>query len=186
MRWWAGVWVAAGVVALVACGGSTGGGGSASQSPGRSSGPPASPSVSPSVSSSSTPPASPSGSRPASPSASASAAGCVAGHAEVTVAQDDPVERQLCVRPGTVVTLVLRPRVDDRRWTAVSTSAPAFVVVSGWRRDADGTAHASLRSAGTRGGTARINALAKAPDVAGAARPVFTLQVSVVPYPTQG
>ncbi|MEU1270286.1 acetyl-CoA synthetase [Streptomyces sp. NPDC005799] len=90
------------------------------------------------------------------------------------------------MRPGTVVTLVLRPRVDDRRWTAVNTSAPAFVVVSGWRRDADGTAHASLRSAGTRGGTARISALAKAPDVAGAARPVFTLRVSVVPYPTQG
>ncbi|MCH5676684.1 acetyl-CoA synthetase [Streptomyces gilvus] len=138
------------------------------------------------MSRSSPPPASPSGSRSASPSASASPAGCVAGHAEVTVAPGDPVERQLCIRPGTVVTLVLRPRVDDRRWTAVNTSAPAFVVVSGWRRDTDGTAHASLRSAGTRGGTARITALAKAPDVAGAARPAFTLRVSVVPYPTQG
>ncbi|MGW1559386.1 hypothetical protein ACWCQ1_23115 [Streptomyces sp. NPDC002144] len=191
MRWWAGVWVAAGVVALVACGGSTGGGGgSGSPSPGRSSGPPASPSAGSSstapASPSPTPPSSPSGSRSASPSASASAAGCVAGHAEVTVAPGDPVERQLCVRPGTVVTLVLRPRVDDRRWTAVSTSAPAFVVVSGWRQDADGTAHASLRSAGARGGTARITALAKAPDVAGAARPGFTLRMSVVPYPTQG
>jgi hypothetical protein len=68
----------------------------------------------------------------------------------------------------------------------VQSSAPVFVLVSGWRVDADGTAHASLRCAGTRGGTARITVSAKAPDVAGAARVVFTLDVSVVPYTTQG
>ncbi|MFJ9901816.1 acetyl-CoA synthetase [Streptomyces sp. NPDC101152] len=83
------------------------------------------------------------------------------------------------------MTLLLRPRVDDKRWTAVNSSAPVFVVVSGWRTDADGSAHASLRSAGTRGGTAQITATAKAPDVAGAARVVFTLHVNVVPYPAQ-
>jgi hypothetical protein len=52
--------------------------------------------------------------------------------------------------------------------------------------DADGRARASLRCAGTRGGTAGITAQAKAPDVAGAARTVFTLHVNVLPYTTQG
>ncbi|MEV6764052.1 acetyl-CoA synthetase [Streptomyces sp. NPDC051105] len=65
-------------------------------------------------------------------------------------------------------------------------SAPALVLASGWRVDADGTSHASLRCAGARGGTADVTASAKAPDVAGAARVVFTLHVSVVPYTTQG
>ncbi|MFK0155310.1 acetyl-CoA synthetase [Streptomyces sp. NPDC090493] len=90
------------------------------------------------------------------------------------------------MRPGTVVSLVLEPRTDDRRWTAVHSSAPATVLVSGWRVDADGTAHAALRCAGTRGGTATITALAKALDVAGAARGAFTLEVTVVPYPQEG
>ncbi|MFF3517014.1 acetyl-CoA synthetase [Streptomyces sp. NPDC002573] len=85
-----------------------------------------------------------------------------------------------------MVSLVLKPRVDDRRWTAVQSAAPVFVVASGWRVEADGTARASLRCAGTRGGTAKVTALAKAPDVAGAARAAFTLDVSVVPYPTEG
>jgi hypothetical protein len=92
----------------------------------------------------------------------------------------------LCVRPGTVVSLVLEPRADDRRWTAVRSSAPVFVVVSGWRVDADGTGRASLRCAVTRGGTSVVTALAKAPDVAGAARAAFTLHLSVVPYPKEG
>jgi hypothetical protein len=81
--------------------------------------------------------------------------------------------------------LVLRPRTDDKRWTRVQSSAPVFVLASGWQVDADGTAHASLRCAGTRGGTAKITVLAKAPDVAGAARVAFTLDVSVVPYTAQ-
>ncbi|MBW8800578.1 MAG: acetyl-CoA synthetase [Streptomyces sp.] len=92
----------------------------------------------------------------------------------------------MCVRPGTVVSLVLEPRTDDRRWTAARSSAPASVLVSGWRVDGDGTAHASLRCAGTRGGTATLTALAKAPDVAGAAGAAFTLVVAVVPYPREG
>ncbi|MGW2650497.1 acetyl-CoA synthetase [Streptomyces sp. NPDC001393] len=98
----------------------------------------------------------------------------------------DPVRRRLCVRPGTVVTLTLRPRLDDKRWTSVLSSAPALVVASGWRVDEDGTAHATLRCAGTRGGTAQVTAAAKAPDVAGAARPVFTLDLEVVLYAQQG
>nr|WP_239135184.1 acetyl-CoA synthetase [Streptomyces sp. SID12488] len=65
-------------------------------------------------------------------------------------------------------------------------SAPVFVLASGWEVAADGSARASLRCAGTRGGTAKITALAKAPDVAGAARVAFTLDVSVVPYTSQG
>ncbi|WP_319151229.1 hypothetical protein, partial [Streptomyces sp. WI03-4A] len=92
----------------------------------------------------------------------------------------------LCVRPGTVVTLVLRPRLDDRRWTAVRSSAPALVVPAGWRVDADGTAHAVLRCAGTRGGGAEVTAAARAPDVAGAARPAFTLRLDVVPHAREG
>lgn len=65
-------------------------------------------------------------------------------------------------------------------------SCALWARVSGWQLDADGTAHASLRCAGTRGGTARITATAKAPDVAGAARGAFTLHMDVVPYTTQG
>ncbi|MDX2679977.1 acetyl-CoA synthetase [Streptomyces soliscabiei] len=65
-------------------------------------------------------------------------------------------------------------------------SAPVFVLVSGWRLDADGTAHATLRAAGTRGGSARITALAKAPDIAGAAKAAFILDVNVVPFTREG
>ncbi|MEW1774895.1 acetyl-CoA synthetase [Streptomyces sp. NPDC086777] len=132
------------------------------------------------------------GSDPSVPSAgasarpSSSARPCAAGKAEVTVAPGEAVGERLCVRPGTEVSLVLEPRTDDRRWTAVRSSAPASVLVAGWRVDADGTAHAVLRCAGTRGGLATITALAKAPDVAGAARGAFTLDVTVVPYPREG
>ncbi|MFD4600543.1 acetyl-CoA synthetase [Streptomyces sp. NPDC058464] len=112
--------------------------------------------------------------------------GTVAGHAEVAVAPGDAPRRELCVRPGTVVSLLLEPRVDDKRWTGVRSSAPAFAVASGWRLDADGTAHASLRCAGTRGGRTVVTVTAKAPDVAGAARVAFTLDVNVVPYPERG
>jgi hypothetical protein len=88
----------------------------------------------------------------------------------------------LCARPGTIVSLVLQPRTDHQRWTAVHSSAPIFVVVSGWRVDADGTAHASLRCAGTRGGSATITALAEAPAAAGAAHGAFTLDMTVIHY----
>ena len=172
----------AGMVVLVACGGSAGGGASgAASASGSGSARPSSPA--PTGTS-----ATPSGAGPSeSATAPSTPAGhCVAGHTEISVAPGDPVRQRLCVRPGTVISLVLRPRTDDKRWKAVNTSAPAFVLASGWRLDADGTAHASLRCAGTRGGEARITALAKAPDVAGAARAAFTLQVSVVPYTTQG
>lgn len=84
------------------------------------------------------------------------------------------------------MSLVLKARKDDKRWTAVHSSVPVFVAVAGWRSATDGSARASLRCAGTRGGTADVTASAKAPDVAGAARVVFTLHVSVVPYTTQG
>ncbi|MCL6669236.1 hypothetical protein [Streptomyces panaciradicis] len=181
MRWWTGAWVLAAVLALAACGSSDGGGrasGSPSGSPSTepTSGTPAPPSPTPSSSAPSASAASP----------SPSATGCVAGLTRVTVEPGDPVQRRLCVRPGTVISLVLRPRVDDKRWTDVRSSAPVFVVVTGWRVDADGTAHATLRSAGTRGGSARVTAPAKAPDVAGAARVAFTLDVTVTPYPREG
>ncbi|MFI6565041.1 hypothetical protein [Streptomyces sp. NPDC050534] len=192
MRWWVAGWAVAGLVVLAACGGSSGGTPSAASSPGRSAEPssgapthgsttpvPAPSSVSP------TGPGTPSGSAPAGEPSSA-AGGCAAGHTQVTVSPGDAPTRRLCVRPGTVISIVLEPRADDRRWTAVHSSAPVFVVASGWRLGPDGSAHASLRCAGTRGGGARITALAKAPDVAGAARAAFTLDVSVVPYPKEG
>ncbi|MFC8513903.1 hypothetical protein [Streptomyces sp. NPDC057257] len=189
MRWWAGAWWVAGVLVLAACSSSAGGGSAGATSGSRSAEPSTntptptsvSPSTRPSSSGSSGP--SPSVSATASPS---SAAGCVSGHTEVTVGPGGAVTRRLCVRPGTVVSLILEPRVDDKRWTTVQSSAPVFVVVSGWRLDPDGTTHASLRCAGTRGGSAKVTALAKAPDVAGAARPAFTLDVTVVPYTQQG
>ena len=167
MRWWAGGCVVAEVVALAGCGATTGGG---ARSPAGSRSPrPSHPAAS-----------------PTGATASASPGRCFAGHAEVTVSPGDPVRRRLCVRPGTVVTLVLRPRVDDRRWTGVASSAPALALPSAWHVDGDGTAHATLRCAGTRGGTADVTAFAKAPDVAGAAQTVFTLELSVVPYPRSG
>ncbi|WP_328744253.1 acetyl-CoA synthetase [Streptomyces sp. NBC_00285] len=110
----------------------------------------------------------------------------MSGRAEVTVGPGDAVVQRLCARPGAVVSLVLEPRADDRRWTAALSSAPVFVQVSGWQVDGDGTARAALRCAGTRGGTAEITVRAKAPDVAGAARVAFTLHVDVLPHTTQG
>lgn len=180
MRWWAKAGVVAGVFVLAACSSTAGGGSAGTPSGNRSSGP-----------SADKPPPTPPSTAPLSPTLpstvpSASAGGCAAGHAEVTVSPGDAVEQRLCVRPATVVSLILEPRTDDRRWTAVLSSAPALVVASGWRLDADGTARASLRCAGARGGRAEITALAKAPDVAGAPRVAFTLHVSVVPYTTQG
>ncbi|MEU6773697.1 acetyl-CoA synthetase [Streptomyces sp. NPDC046759] len=85
-----------------------------------------------------------------------------------------------------MVTLTLRPRPDDKRWTGVLSSAPALVVASGWRLDGDGTARATLRCAGTRGGAAEVTAAAREPDLAGAARTVFTLHMTVVPYAQEG
>lgn len=162
MRWWAGGSAIVAVMVLAACGTSGEGGATAS-------GPSSSPSTTPSAG---TP--------------SPSATDCVAGRTEVTVAPGDPVQQQVCVRPGTVISLVLKPRTDDKRWTAARSSAPVFVQVSEWRVDADGTAHASLRCAGTRGGGAKVTASAKAPDVAGAARVAFTLDIDVVQYPQEG
>ncbi|MEV6112869.1 hypothetical protein AB0L59_10140 [Streptomyces sp. NPDC052109] len=192
MRWWAGGCAIAVVVVLAGCGASGGGGAKAGASGSRSprpsspraSAPPGAPASpgGPASSGGTTTPAAPPSGAPAGPSARA----CVAGQAEVAVSPGDPVRRRLCVRPGTVVTLVLRPRPDDKRWTGVLSSAPALVVPSGWRVDSDGTAHATLRCAGTRGGTAEVTASAKAPDVAGAARPVLTLDVLVVPYAQEG
>lgn len=167
MRWWAGSWTVAVAVVLAGCHASAGGG---------------------TVSGTPESGGSPTGGSPSASAtgSSASAESCAAGRAEVVVDPGDAVARRLCVRPGTVVSLVLRPRVDDKRWTAVRSSAPVFVLVSGWRVDPDGTARASLRCAGTRGGRADVTASAKAPDVAGAARTAFTLHVSVVPYTTRG
>jgi len=187
MRWSAGWWVVAGVVVLAACGASTDGGSaggpSGSRSPTPSTGTSAATSASPSASGS----ASPTGQSPSvsAPAPSASAAGCAAGHTEVTVSPGDAAELRLCARPGTMVSLVLRPRTDDKRWTTVLSSAPVFVLPAGWQVDADGTARAVLRCASTRAGAAKVTALAKAPDVAGAARVAFTLDVVVVPYPKE-
>jgi len=186
MRWWtAGCMTFAmisGTVVLAACGTSAGGGAAGGASASGSG------SARPSSAAPAQTSASPGGGSPSKSATapSTSAGSCAAGHAEVGVAPGDTVVRRLCVRPGTVVSLVLRPRNDDKRWTAVHSSAPALVQASGWRLEADGTARASLRCTGTRGGTAEITALAKAPDVAGAARGAFTLRVSVLPYPTQG
>ncbi|WP_225829695.1 hypothetical protein [Streptomyces sp. NK08204] len=123
---------------------------------------------------------------PAATSASAPAQGCASGPVEVVVSPGDPVRRALCVRPGAVLTLVLHPRVDDKRWVDVHSSAPALVLPTGWQVQVAGGARATLRCAGTRGGSAEVTVTAKAPDVAGAARPVFTLDVTVVPYPQNG
>ncbi|MFF7948328.1 acetyl-CoA synthetase [Streptomyces griseorubiginosus] len=111
---------------------------------------------------------------------------CVAGRAQVTVSPGDPVRRPVCVRPGTVVSLVLSPRTDGKRWTAVRSSAPALVLVTGRQVAADGTAHVSLRTAGTRGGSAEITVSAKEPDLAGSGGVGFTLDVTVTPYAREG
>lgn len=183
MRWWAGGWLIAGAIVLVACGGSSGGpseGGSSTPPTGAATGTASGGPTSASASAS--PSSSPS---PSSPSPS-SARTCVSGNVTVTVSPGDPVRRQICVRPGTVVSLVLRPRTDGKRWTAVRSSAPVFVLPSGRHVDADGTLRAPLRCAGTRGGAADITTLAKEPDLAGPGGVAFTLRVNVVPHTTAG
>ena len=173
MRWWAVGGLVVAMVVVGACSSASGGGSGGSRSASVSGGASATPSVSPT--------AGPSEGRPAG-----SGGGCVVGRVGVVVSPGGPVERRVCVRPGAVVALTLKPRTDDKRWTGVLSSAPGLVVVADWRVGADGTAPASLRCAGTRGGTAKVTARAKAPDVAGAARVAFLLDVSVVPYPKEG
>ncbi|WP_333775244.1 hypothetical protein [Streptomyces sp. IBSBF 3136] len=195
MRGWGGGRRAAVVVVLLAgCGAPAGGGTGAGPGPSESAG-----TGTGAGQSGSSGPARPSHAQPSAParstpslptrapgSPSAPADGCAAGRAEVTVSPGGPLRQRLCVRPGTVVTLVLRPRLDDRRWTGVRSSAPALVVPAGWHVDGDGTAHAVLRCAGTRGGGAEVTAAARAPDVAGAARPAFTLRLDVVQHAQEG
>lgn len=188
MRWWAGAWMIAGMVALAACGGPSGGSSGSGTGPSR---PPSSAagesSAAPSArATGASPSESVSASAPASASASAAPHSCAAGHTEVTVLPGDPVRQRVCVRPGAVVSLVLDPRADDKRWTAVRSSAPALVQPSGWRPAADGTVRVSLRCAGTRGGAAAVTVLAKEPDLAGTGGVAFTLEVDVVPHTTAG
>ncbi|MFF7122221.1 hypothetical protein ACF07Y_39770 [Streptomyces sp. NPDC016566] len=178
MRWWTVGCAAAAVVLLAGCGASAGRGA------GNGASRPASPSGGGGGTSSS--PAAPASTAGEARSPSAPAVRCAAGTVDVAVSPGDPVRRELCVRPGAVVRLVLRPREDDKRWTGVTSSAPALVLVSGWQVDPDAGAHATLRCAGTRGGAARITVSAKAPDVAGAPRGVLTLDVNVVPYTRNG
>ncbi|MEV5841241.1 hypothetical protein AB0M32_04650 [Streptomyces sp. NPDC051985] len=183
MRWAAGGWIVAGVCVLAACGGSAG-----APAAGRSATPSGGTAPRTAGTSSRTGGTSP---RPSAAASSAgpgpsAAGGCLGGRVEVVVRPGDGTGRRLCVRPGAVVSLVLGARSDDRRWTAVRSSAPAFVVVSGWRVGADGTGYATLRCAGARGGAARVTVSAKAPDVAGAAGVAFTLDVRVVPYGREG
>jgi len=188
MRWWAVGWMVAGVVAIAACSSSSDGDAPAGPSGSRSVKPPTGASAGTPAGPSTSETASPTAGNPSAPTSTPSSAvpGCAAGHVKVAVSPGDRGGRQLCVRPGTGISLVLQPRADDKRWRGVQSSAPVFVLVSGWRVDADGTAHATLRCAGTRAGKAKITALAKAPDVAGAADGAFTLDISVVPYPRQG
>ncbi|MFF7240574.1 hypothetical protein [Streptomyces collinus] len=201
MPGWTGGWrVAVVVVLLAGCGAPAGGGGTGagpgpSGSAGTGTGPAESGSSGPARPSRPAPPSrapsAPAGSGPSRPtrapgSPATPSGGCAGGRAEITVSPGGPVRQRLCVRPGTVVTLVLGPRLDDKRWTGVRSSAPALVVPAGWRVDGDGTAHAVLRCAGTRGGAAEVTAAARAPDVAGAARPAFTLRLDVVPYAREG
>jgi hypothetical protein len=133
-----------------------------------------------------------------------------AGRTELTVGGGAQREERLCVRPGTVVSLVLRARAGER-WTAVGSSAPVLALPFGWRVDADGTAHAAIRCAGVRAGSADIavtatatapgpapgpalepateteteTAPARAPDLAGPAPVAFTHRLSVVPRPKE-
>lgn len=188
MRWWAVGWMVAGMVVMAACSSSSDGDAAARPSGSRSAEPSTGASTHTSASPSMSESASPPSGRPSAPAGSPSTTvqGCAAGHTKVAVSPGDKVERKLCVRPGTEVSLVLHPRADDKRWTGVQSSAPVFVLVSGWRVASDGTAYATLRCAGTRAGNAKITGLAKAPDVAGAADGAFTLDISVVPYPRQG
>lgn len=188
MRRWAVGWMVAGMVAIAACSSSADGDAGAGPSGSRSVKPPTGASARMPAGPSTSETASPTAGNPSAPAGTPSSAvpGCAAGHVKVAVSPGDRGGRQLCVRPGTGISLVLQPRADDKRWRDVHSSAPVFILVSGWRVDADGTAHATLRCAGTRAGNAKITALAKAPDVAGAADGAFTLAISVVPYPRQG
>jgi len=110
--------------------------------------------------------------------------GCAAGRTELIVGEGAPREERLCVRPGTVVSLVLLARAGER-WTAVASSAPALALPFGWRVAADGTAHTAVRCAVVRAGRADITVTARAPDLAGPAPVGFTLRLSVLPRPKE-
>ena len=180
MRWWRiGGCVIALVGVLAGCGTSDTGGSAAK-------GPSEGPSRGTSAGTSAPTSVPPSSQAPSASAPQPSAGNCLSGQVELTVSPGDPVRRPVCVRSGTAVFLILSPRIDGKRWTAVRSSAPALVLVSGLRVAADGTAHISLRTAGTRGGSAEIGVSAKEPDVAGTGGVAFTLAVTVTPYAREG
>lgn len=108
-----------------------------------------------------------------------------AGRLAVTVHPDAPALQRLTVRPRAVVSLVLRPR-PGLRWTSLTSDAPSHAIVSRWRIDADGSAHAEISA--TRGGSAVISARARSMDSTDVESdpPRWRLRLAVAPVPIQG
>lgn len=183
-------WLGAVLVALscllTACG-SSGGSSEADSSPSRPSATP--PTATPSESTPSTPgtPGSPSATgsatsppspstRPPSPHGTASTSpACVAGATTVIHQPGDASVQNLCVRSGTTVTVVLKPRAHGS-WPQPRSSNPMLALVTSSTTDDKGGCRVTVRAA--RIGSASIT---WGPQSA----PVFTLRLSVAAYPVQ-
>ncbi|WP_369393414.1 hypothetical protein AB5J72_42095 [Streptomyces sp. CG1] len=100
---------------------------------------------------------------------------CVTGAATVSHSSGDASVRDLCVRSGTTVTVILarRPRGT---WPQPRTSNPMLALVTSTATDGTGVTRVTVRAARTGSVTVTWG-----PDSA----PVFTLRLSVAAYPVQ-
>ncbi len=187
MRWWAVGWMVAGLVAIAGCSSSSEGDAAAGPSGSRSVKPPTGASARTPAGPSTSETASPTAGNPSAPAGTPSSAvpGCAAGHVKVAISPGD--ERRTaavrCVR-GRGYLSSCSPGQTTSGGEACRARRPCCPCIR-MAGDADGTAHATLRCAGTRAGKAKITALVKAPDVAGAVDGALRW-TSAGAYPRQG
>ncbi|WP_225095800.1 acetyl-CoA synthetase [Streptomyces sp. CoH27] len=100
---------------------------------------------------------------------------CIAGAATVTHASGDASTQSLCVRSGTTVTVVLKPRAQGS-WPQPRSSNPMLALVTSSATDGQGVTRVTVRAA-------RMGAVTVTWGPASA--PLFTLRLSVAAYSVQ-
>jgi hypothetical protein len=113
---------------------------------------------------------------PSPPSEPGSASpGCVAGSATVTHRPGDAAVRDLCVRTGTTVTVVLEPRLEGS-WPRPRSGDPMLALVISTATDSKGVTRVTLRAART--GSVSVTWGRQS-------APAFTLRLSVAACPVR-
>ncbi|MGW2425401.1 hypothetical protein ACWC0C_40235 [Streptomyces sp. NPDC001709] len=106
---------------------------------------------------------------------SSASPGCVAGSTTLAHGPRDASVHHLCVRSGTTVTVILKPR-EQGRWPLPRSSNPMLALVTSSATDSEGVTRVTVRAARTGAVTVTWG-----PQSA----PLFTLRLSVAAYPVQ-